>query len=214
MSPFTPPRMLFTLNPSIPERLRGPVQKTGSAFCTSEWKAAYAPSVHGGTGYVLFWRDHSLMAQPFDPKKLALSGEPVAVAEQNGDLDRPCKRPFSVSRQRHPCTSPAVCPAKQWQTQIVWYDRAFGRRLSAVGEPGRHEALSLSLDQENSLLQPCFEKNIEGCALWVFDLFRNTARRFTFNPSLNIRPLWSPDGTRIIFASKPGWRPQSLPQGH
>ncbi len=99
----------------------GTITRSGSKdrirLLHSEWKAAYAPSVHGGTGYVLFWRDHSLMAQPFDPKKLALSGEPVAVAEQNGDLDRPCKRPFPFQTTA-PLPSPAVCPAKQWQAKL------------------------------------------------------------------------------------------------
>ena len=42
--------------------------------------------------------------------------------------------------------------------------------------------------------------------IWVLDLARNTFRRVTFD-SGSLRPIWSPDGHRIAFGSKPGGRP-------
>ena len=48
----------------------------------SDSQAIYAPSADPTTGYLLFVRETTLMAQPFDTRALKLSGEPVPVAEQ------------------------------------------------------------------------------------------------------------------------------------
>jgi Tol biopolymer transport system component len=37
--------------------------------------------------------------------------------------------------------------------------------------------------------------------IWLLDLARSSASRFTFDPSLDNSPLWSPDGSRIVFSS-------------
>jgi hypothetical protein len=62
---------------------------------------AYVPSA-SGPGYLLFWRDGSLMAQPFDPDKLRLSGEPIPVGEQVGRQPINYRASFSVSESGVP----------------------------------------------------------------------------------------------------------------
>ena len=44
----------------------------------------YAAAVDSGPGRLLFLREGTLMAQPFDAKRLSFAGEPVAVAERVG----------------------------------------------------------------------------------------------------------------------------------
>src|SRR5262249_20674134 len=35
--------------------------------------------------------------------------------------------------------------------------------------------------------------------IWLYDLARGTPTRFTFGPSSSERPVWSPDGSLIVF---------------
>src|SRR5262249_24783860 len=37
--------------------------------------------------------------------------------------------------------------------------------------------------------------------VWIWDLSRGLGTRFTFDPANDFNPIWSPDGSRIIFAS-------------
>jgi len=37
--------------------------------------------------------------------------------------------------------------------------------------------------------------------LWVFDVERNIKSRLTFDDAINSHPVWSPDGTQIVFSS-------------
>jgi Tol biopolymer transport system component len=37
--------------------------------------------------------------------------------------------------------------------------------------------------------------------IWILELARGTFTRFTFEPHIDRRPIWSPDGSRIVFSS-------------
>ncbi|MGH9368716.1 MAG: TolB family protein, partial [Thermoanaerobaculia bacterium] len=37
--------------------------------------------------------------------------------------------------------------------------------------------------------------------IWLYDLSRDTSSRFTFDPSTELSPFWSPDASRIVFSS-------------
>ena len=81
--------------------------------------------------------------------------------------------------------------------QLTWFDRA-GKVLGTVGAP-----------DENNLSAPCLSPDgrrvavfraVQGNAdIWLLDADRTT--RFTFDPSRDVLPLWSPDGSRIVFDS-------------
>src|SRR5207245_240351 len=40
--------------------------------------------------------------------------------------------------------------------------------------------------------------------IWVYELARDTLTRLTFDPAADARPVWTPDGRRIAYASKRG----------
>jgi len=41
----------------------------------------------------------------------------------------------------------------------------------------------------------------DGHSIWVLELARGTLTRLTFEGQRNARPIWSPDGDRILFGS-------------
>ncbi len=55
--------------------------------------------VYAPQGYLLFLKDRTLMAQPFDARAIKTTGEPVPVAEQIG-TDAVGLARFSVSPRR------------------------------------------------------------------------------------------------------------------
>jgi len=97
--------------------------------------AAYA-GPPGGPGHLLFFREGSLMAQPFDPKKLETSGDPFPVAEAVGYSATLPLASFTVSE-----TGVLVYDSSNRGGELrpTWFDRA-GKQLESFGEPGNYVA--------------------------------------------------------------------------
>jgi hypothetical protein len=75
-----------------------PEEQSLKPLLLSDRQGVYAaPSVTGGTGRLLFLRDTTLFAQPFDPMRLELSGEAVPIADQVGSFAPVNAGLFSIS---------------------------------------------------------------------------------------------------------------------
>ncbi len=172
----------------------------------TESLAAYAPGLRGGPGHLLYLRAATLMAQPFDSGALQPIGSPFPVAESvmagTGIYGLAL---FSASANGVLAyrTGSAV-----GNMQLVWFDRQ-GKRLEAVGAPAPQMTPRLSPDGKRLAVA----RAMPGAGtldLWLIDLARgNAASRFTFNPAVDWFPVWSPDGSRIVFSS-PREGPDSL----
>ena len=162
--------------------------------------AAYSPTAGTATGHLLFIRDKMLVAQPFDADRLQLSGEPFVVVE--GVLNFPGEggptayAAFSVSANGHL----AYLLGKASVTQMHWFDRA-GNSLGSIGPPGDYHEPQLSPDGKRIAVS---REDTQSQDLWLLDAARGTMARFTFDPARDICPLWSPDGSRIVFSSARG----------
>jgi Tol biopolymer transport system component len=155
----------------------------------TDFNAKYAPP-----GYLLFVRGSALMAQPFDAGKLELTGEAFPVAEQVGLNTGAHVVHFTVSENGVLVYDSG---GETDNSQLAWYDRA-GRKIGTVGPPGNYLALWLSPDEKRVAVER-LEKG--GGDIWLFDIDRNTPTRFTFDPAWDFAPVWSPDGSRIVFSS-------------
>lgn len=92
-------------------------------------------------GHLLFLREGTLMAQPFDARALTLSGEAVPIAEPVGSfLDRGL---FTSSMNG---TLAYTAASSVLDRQLTWFDRETGKVLGTVGEPGPYTTLTLSPD--------------------------------------------------------------------
>jgi len=152
----------------------------------SDFSACYAAQ-----GYLVFARDAALMAQQFDAGKLELTGEPLRVAEQVG-IYTYGRSPFTISDNVLVYERGDVA-----DSQLAWHDRA-GRQIRTVGPPGRYYSIWLSPDENMVAVERAEKGNFD---IWLTDIARNTPTRFTFDPSWDLAPIWSPDGSRIVFAS-------------
>ena len=153
--------------------------------------ADYAPP-----GYLLFLRERTLMAQGFDADKLELKGEPFSVAEQVDRLGGGARFAlFSVSQ-----TGVLVYRSGfSDNAQLTWFDRE-GKQLGTVGPTGGYNSPWLSPDEKRVAFGRV-EPQGGGSDIWLIELARGTLTRFTFDPASDQYPLWSPDGSRIVFGS-------------
>jgi len=152
----------------------------------SQVNVAYAPP-----GYLLFVRDQTLMAQHFDPAKLEMSGDPKPIVEQIAVRSRGVGA-FAVSDN-----GVLAYLVGGRKSQLSWFDRT-GKILGALGPPAYYGNLSLSPDGTRvavAMINP--QANTRD--IWIVDSVRST--RFTFDAANALLPIWSADGSNIIFAS-------------
>jgi Tol biopolymer transport system component/predicted Ser/Thr protein kinase len=160
--------------------------------------AAYTHDAAGG-GYLLFTREETLLAQPFDASRLQLAGEPFPVAESVSvgfRNSRPFVASFSASASGVLAYERATVIGLK---QLAWVDRN-GRFLNTVGEPADYSNPALSPD-EKRLAVGRLDPQTKSRDVWIFDLVRGASSRFTFDRADDFNPVWSPDGNRLAFSS-------------
>jgi len=154
----------------------------------TDFNALYAPS-SDGTGYLLWLRGGTLVAQEFNPVTLKISGEPQPVVDPVASL-YPFRMAASISTSGMLVYSSAAAP----MGQFIWLDRG-GRRLGIL-EPGDWDAYSIGLSPDGRRVAATRHRE-----MWVLDIDRGNVNRFSFAPGLNLDPVWSPDGRTIVFSA-------------
>jgi serine/threonine protein kinase/Tol biopolymer transport system component len=145
------------------------------------------------SGHLLFAREDTLMAQPFDPGTRRLVGEAVPVLDS---VSREGSRyvSASVSASGTLVYAAAGSPSPQ---QLTWFDRA-GAVLGTLGggTAEAHHALSPDEKQVALAIRTGTPLNLD---IWTLDIARNLRSRVTTDVEPQGFPVWSPDGARIAF---------------
>ena len=151
-------------------------------------------AMYAAPGYLLFRHEATLMGQVFDLNKLQLSGDAFPVAEQVGFDLSTFQTYFSVSQTGILVYSAAT----GGKTQLTWMDRS-GKELGLVGPPANYIRPSLSPDGKRLAVDGSDSQGNRD--VWLIDLASGNSTRFTFDPAQDLFPVWSPDGSRIVFGS-------------
>lgn len=171
-----------------------PGSKTRREILAADSNAVYVPRMSGNRGDLLFVRETTLMAQPFDAANARTTGDAVPVAEHVDYLQANSQGQFSASQNGILVYTSGA--SFRGIMQLAWFDRT-GKPSGTVGSPAPIQWASLSPDGSTVAAD---RQGASGLwDIWLHDLARGTTSRFTFGPFVNRYPLWSPDGSRIAF---------------
>jgi len=155
---------------------------------------ATAAPVYAEPGYLIFVRNGRLMAQRFDPRRLAISGEPQPLGEApppSGTHGAPAVSVSATGVLAHPGIG---LP----NTQLVWLDRAGKPRGTIPLPAGRWGSAVFSPDAQRIVVDR--QSSPTEADLWMVELSRGVASRFTFtNAPQTGNAVWSPDGQWVAY---------------
>jgi serine/threonine protein kinase/WD40 repeat protein len=166
-------------------------QSEGRRLLPDDSSVVFAPKSQGGKhDHLLFLRDTTLIAQPFNAETLQLAGDAFPIAAHaTKDLNDVVAASASANGLLAYVSNPAGN-----DHQLTWLDRR-GNELEKVGPRTNLFSAALAPDAKTAAIA----RPQQG--LWLLDLTRNVESRFTFPPLGGAAPVWSPDGSRIVFSS-------------
>ncbi|HXN47224.1 MAG TPA: protein kinase [Bryobacteraceae bacterium] len=144
------------------------------------------PQPGGRLGTVIFTRGGTLMALPFDMKRLEAAGDAIPIAQRiaaRGDTYR-----LAAASDQGVL---AYVSGERGGWQYVWRDRQ-GKNLGAIPDAG---GVAMISPDGTRLLGD------RGQQTWVLEFARGVATQLTFGPHSNFNPIWSPDGRTIAYGS-------------
>ena len=162
--------------------------------------AAYVPG-QGRDGFLVFRRENTLVAQPFDPDRLQTTGGVVPIAEQVYVAGNTGYGAFTLSQDGTVAYKSGI---RGGSRQLVWLDR-LGKRLGVVSKPDEISSPALSPDGKMVAFS-VGNFTARASDLWLQDLKSGVLSRLTFGPRPNDTPVWSPDSI-----ASPSWFLQVRP---
>jgi dipeptidyl aminopeptidase/acylaminoacyl peptidase len=148
------------------------------------------------SGYLLFRRDNSLMAQPFDATHAVTVGDAAPIVES-------IQFDAGVSRAVFSVSTNGVLVFQQGTGhmgfQTAWFD-ATGKPTELLGKPEMGYSLRLSPDAKRLARQ--FVDSTGNSDIWIYQLDRGVKTRLTFDPDRDVYPVWFPDGKKVAYASE------------
>jgi len=170
-----------------------PERQSKKRILATGFGADFVPSADGKLGRLVFIRDGALMAQTFDAAKLEAVADPAPLVERVGSV-------YETGYFSPPANSLVYrASGSTPDSRFAWFDTQ-GEFIENVGDPSPIADPALSPDGSHVAY---WKRSINrtDADIWLLDLARGVSTRFTFGPKLAFSPVWSPDGSEIVFAS-------------
>jgi hypothetical protein len=145
------------------------------------------------TGDLIYVHNGTMMAIPFNSRRLELAGSPVPVLEGVRESMLGAAQ-YSLSASGTLVYVPGGLQGTV--SRLVWVDRA--GKEQAIAAPSRAYSFPrLSRDGQR------FAVTISDTdtQVWLYDVARDALSRATFGGAINANSIWSPDGKRLAFYS-------------
>src|SRR5262249_46818079 len=161
---------------------------------------AWAPA-----GYLLFVRDTNLVAQPFDDRRLRLTGEATPLTKYVAEGGVVQNVGSSVSDTGLLAFVSGAAPA----AQLTWLSRT-GQSLDHVGAAGEYRKFSISPDGTRVVAERAKPESGQS-EIWALDLSRGSELRLASTQAYGADPVWSPDGNSVSYDAFPPAKRQEHP---
>jgi serine/threonine-protein kinase len=157
------------------------------------------------TGHILFARDGTLFALPFDSRGLKATGSPAPILTDLAMNSTTGAALFTISGN-----GTLVYRARGEETgrAMLWVDRT---GLEADAAPSERRAfLQPRLSPDGRRIAVTVGESATDRDLWLYDLQRRTMTRLTFEAGEDETAVWNADGSRIAFSTARTGQPRSI----
>jgi Tol biopolymer transport system component len=152
-------------------------------------------------GYVLYTRGTSLVAQQFEEGAMELRGEAITISDEISYDQSTSRGLFTVSQDGILIYQTGKV---QLGDQLTLYDRN-GKRTGTLGDLREYLTPRLSPDGQR-VASYIYDFQSHNNNIWITDIAKGSRTRFTFGSFWEMNPIWSRDGSRILY--------NAIPQGH
>jgi Tol biopolymer transport system component len=191
-------RYLFFARSSDPEKsglFLATLNAPGRTFVVS-----VQSSVDYAGGYLFYQREGTLMAHPFDADAGRLTGEAIPVVEHVRFNSGNGRGAFSVSESGVLAYVPGIDDATG--RRVMMFDRSGTSRQ--VGAPGGYRSATLSPDGRRAVVTEDSAAQPPVRTLSLMDMELGVLTRFTTGQDDERNPVWSRDGSSVVFQSQRG----------
>jgi eukaryotic-like serine/threonine-protein kinase len=150
-------------------------------------------SAQYGQGNLLFVRNNTLMAQPLDLQRLETAAAAFPIAEDVAVGVTTGRAAFSVAENG---VLVYQTGGMRGDMRLTWFNRS-GKKTGVLGDRASYGSVSLSPDGAKAATN----KTGAQAGVWLYDIARGLPTRLTFDAAFERYPVWSPDGSRIVFSS-------------